>query len=127
MFKSVLGLLNIDAKVIEGTISNKFNKVTWNQVKLDGIWYNLDLALDMSGNANKKIKIGYILKNYLYTDEQFYKTHTPENGNPEQCNKIFEIDREVDSDKKLNIAKKIFNKFKNINKLGRKGENYDTK
>ena len=125
--KSILGLIGIESKVIEGKILGNSNKVTWNQVKLNGKWYNLDLALDMSGNANKKTKLGYMIKNYLYPDEQFYKTHTPESGKPELCDEIFGVSIKSDSNKENGIAKKIFNKIKSINKLGRKGENYDSK
>ena len=127
ILNSYLGFLGFESKVIEGTIADDHKTVTWNQVKLDGNWYNLDLALDMYYKANKKINFGYILKNYLYTDEQFYKNHSPQRGNPEFCDTVFEINKNDDETEEKNFAQKIFNKIKHINKLNRKGENYDTK
>lgn len=132
ILNSSLGLLNIESKVIEGTILDNPQIVTWNQVKLDGNWYNLDLALEMQAKSNKKIKLDYILKNYLYTDVQFYKNHSPIRGEPELCNTVFENSKTNDKNANKdndenNITKKIFNKFKNLNKSNRKGKRYATK
>lgn len=135
ILNSALGLLNIESKVIDGTILDNSQTVTWNQVKLDGKWYNLDLALDMKYRADKKIKLGYLLKNYLYTDEQFYKAHNPQRGEPELCDTVFEngkindksSNKGNDENEENSITKKIFNKFKNLNKSNRKGKRYATK
>ena len=123
LLNSSLGLLDVESKVIEGTIGDDNEIVKWNQVKLDGKWYNLDLALDIFNKTNKKIKLNSILKNYLFTDEQFYKTHSPQKGNPELCDTSFNNDEKEEK----NIAKRIFSKFKNIKKINRKDEEYDTK
>ena len=42
----------------------------WNQIELDGIWYNMDLTFDRDGLVNKKVPL-YLLK----SDEDFNKTH----------------------------------------------------
>lgn len=127
LLNSSLGFLDIESKIIEGTMGDEPEILKWNQVKLEGNWYNLDLALEMFNKTNRKIKLNSILKNYLFTDEQFYKTHTPQNGNPEQCYTVFENGNNNEEKEDKNIAQRIFSKFRNINKINRKDEKYDTK
>ena len=125
-FSSVLGLVGIESKVIEGTMEDYPERLKWNQVCLEGKWYNLDIASDKFNKINKKIKLNAILKNYLFTDEQFYKTHSPSKGKPEECYTSFE-GLKIDEEEDKGIAKKIFGKFLSIKKVNRKGGEYDTK
>ena len=127
LLNSTLGLVGIDAKVIEGTMGDEPEELKWNQVKLEGKWYNLDLALEMFNKFNKKIKINSILKNYLFTDDQFYKTHTPRRGNPEECYTNFEGLKIDDEKEEKSLTKRIFGKLLNIKKVSGKDEEYDTK
>lgn len=118
ILNSSLRYLNINSKLIEGNIFDSTENVTWNQVQLDGKWYNLDLALNILNNENKKIKIE-MTKKYLFTDEDFYETHTPKKGKPNLCYTEFESES-------LDKAKfSLKDKLKNI--IKRKGEKNDTK
>ena len=124
---SALGLVGIESKIIEGTMGEFPEKLTWNQVKLEGKWYNLDLASDIFNKVNKKIKLNTILKNYLFTDEQFYKTHSPSKGNPEECYTTFEGLKVDEEDTNKSFTKRIFGKLLNIRKVSGKDGEYDTK
>ena len=127
IFCSALGLVGIESKIIEGTMGEFPEKLTWNQVKLEGKWYNLDLASDIFNKVNKKIKLNAILKNYLFTDDQFYKTHSPSEGNPEECYTTFEGIKVEDENTDKSLTKRIFGKLLNIKKVNRKEGEYDTK
>lgn len=118
ILNSILKYLNINSKLIEGNVFNNSDIVTWNQVELDGKWYNFDLALNLLNDENKKIKI-QMTKKYLFTDEEFYKTHTPQNGKPQMCYTEFEFE----SLDKVKIGFK--DRLKNM--IKRRGEKNDTK
>ena len=74
-FKKLADELGIESTIISGTaIDPKTNEVlgdhAWNQVKIDGQWYNLDLTWDA-----RSIRAQTDLENFLLSDEEFYKEH----------------------------------------------------
>lgn len=84
VLKYMLEFLNIKCKIIEGNV--KYNGYhTWNQVRIDGIWYNVDLALDAL--EFQKNNVGYINKYCLKSDEDFYELHNPLTQSLEKCAK----------------------------------------
>jgi transglutaminase-like putative cysteine protease len=61
----------IDSRVVSGDVPGIENSAhAWNQVKIDGVWYNLDLTWDAS-----RIRSGEELEYFLINDEEFYKKH----------------------------------------------------
>ena len=81
---SCLKALNFESKVIKGNISEEKNCL-WNQVKLNGNWYNFDVAYDLSEKGSKKI-LQYLLKGNILNDEQFSKSHIVDlTSKPEVC------------------------------------------
>lgn len=82
----------------------------WNQVKIDGVWYNTDLTWDyrtiQSGTRTGKYTI---LENCLQSDAEFYKTHTPDPNrtveiceecyNPEKIRETLQIMHQTQLDK----------------------------
>ncbi len=108
---SVFSVMNIENKIIKG-ISNTVENATWNQIKLDGEWFNVDIANECIGKKNKK----YSFKAKLLNDEQFYKTHVVQYGKPEKCNILLEQKKKElkNSVKKVTVIEKIIVRFKKI-------------
>ena len=70
--EQVLKYNGIEAKVIGGYAYGKpINGHAWNQVRIDGKWYNADLTWDMMS-----IKRGEDLEYCLVSDEKFNEEHT---------------------------------------------------
>ncbi|MCR5823141.1 MAG: hypothetical protein K6G60_01810 [Lachnospiraceae bacterium] len=80
-------LLNgIDCKTVEGVAKGESH--AWNQVKLEGKWYNVDvtwddpITTDSAGTVVDNLKYTYL----LITNEELYKTHVPISDYIEECN-----------------------------------------
>ena len=72
--KYVLNYNEIDANMVSGYAYNSIDeKHAWDQVKIKGKWYNVDLTWDATYIQN-----GEEYKYCLVNDEKFYKEHTPE-------------------------------------------------
>ncbi len=85
--KQMLAYYGIESKFISG--SNH----AWNQVKIDGNWYNTDLTADYSAIRRKDKNA---LKYCLLGDEEFYQDLTPEKKMseiPEKCPADFPRDQ----------------------------------
>lgn len=88
ILKNALAILEIDSKIIRGTYAGISEEHIWNQVKIDGTWYNVDLAQDskkMSNASKFNSKPIYC----LIGDKEFSKTHTPKSEHeycPESIN-----------------------------------------
>lgn len=74
VLQNVLAILNIESNYVKG-ISNGEEHL-WNQVCIDGIWYNLDLEKDKEAISKKGIFRGRV-EHCLVSDEVFLKTHLP--------------------------------------------------
>lgn len=71
VLKKFLDELGIESRIISGDVPGIPNSGhEWNQVKIDGKWYNVDLTWDA-----KTIRSGGKLEYFLLNDEEFYKTH----------------------------------------------------
>ena len=84
ILKNCLACLDIEANIISGTYNNSEKENSWNQVKIDNMWYNTDLALDSKDLINKSIlkkKAMYCLLN----DKDFYSTHKRKSGRVNFC------------------------------------------
>ncbi|MDD4067063.1 MAG: hypothetical protein PHH22_03720 [Clostridia bacterium] len=84
IFRNVLACCNIDAKTID--CLSEGNGHSYNQVKVDEIWYNVDLTYDIY-----EILSGADLNNCLQSDVNFKNSHRLEKdeikyGNVEKCN-----------------------------------------
>ena len=65
----------IDSRIISGDVPNIENSShAWNQVKIGGKWYNVDLTWDA-----ERIRSGKEVDFFLINDEEFYKTHRASN------------------------------------------------
>lgn len=74
ILKNCLACLNIESNIVTGTMQKSKTEINWNQVKIDNIWYNVDIALDSKTLINKNIikkKANYC----LLGDKEFYQTH----------------------------------------------------
>ena len=116
---SILKVLEIECKLISGDSYGE-NGHVWNQVNINGDWYNVDLGGDLKFKPNKKIKKSK-LKEILMDDETFLKTHIARSKNVTVCNtKIIEKKKELKrSNKKMGMFKRIINKIKDIFKLNK--------
>ena len=74
VLQNVLAILNIESNYIKGTSYGEEH--LWNQVCIDGIWYNLDLEKDKDAISKKGIFRGRV-EHCLVSDEVFLKTHLP--------------------------------------------------
>lgn len=82
ILKQTLACVGIQSKVIAGEGQDEFH--AWNQVNIDGIWYNTDLT----GDA-ERIKEGRELDYCLQSDEEFIN-HNTESAIKEQCNNSYD-------------------------------------
>jgi hypothetical protein len=116
---SCLKIMNFENKVIGGEINNERN-LLWNQVKIDGQWYNFDIAGNVKAKQDKKF-MQYVFKENLLNDEQFYKNHTPTFGEPEHCTfQIQEAKKELkNSFKKISFIGRLYSKLKSIFRFNR--------
>ena len=82
ILKQALACVGIKSKVILG--NEQTEPHAWNQVNIDGIWYNTDLTWD-----EDKIKEGRQLDYCLQSDSEFMN-HTTESSIAEQCNNSYD-------------------------------------
>ncbi len=114
-----LRVLKIPCHVISG-ISYGVPNSMWNQVKLEGDWYNVDSASDFKLKLNKKIwQSGF--KGILQDDEEFSKNHIEQSGNPEACEtKISQKKKEIkNEEKEVSPFKKFVDKLKSVFKFNK--------
>ena len=117
--EDILKELKIPCHVISGVSYDESNCL-WNQVKLAGNWYNMDIASDLKLKLNKKMwQSGS--KGILQDDEEFSKNHIEQFGNPEACEtKISQKKKEIkNNDKEISPFKKVMNKLKNVFKFNK--------
>ena len=79
LLRDCLQCMNIKCNIIKGYDLENNCKHTWNQVKIEGKWYNADLALDIENI--KKNKTEYC----LIGDKKFLNTHSPKTGKNNYC------------------------------------------
>ncbi|MBR1539962.1 MAG: hypothetical protein IJ629_02105 [Clostridia bacterium] len=79
VLKKILNELGIESKIIHGNSVEEDEKEeedhsthSWNQIKIDGVWYNADLTWDADSVRNHDQ-----LRYFLLDDETFFKSHKP--------------------------------------------------
>ena len=79
-FKMLMDRLGIES-VMARDINNEdiSQNHSWNLVKHDGIWYNLDVTWDADNAIHEKDSYAY----FMLSHERFYKTHKKPEGIPE--------------------------------------------
>ena len=92
-FKYILDSLNIECILVSGLASNSSNETSnhmWNYVKLNNVWYGIDLTWDdpiIIGSSNKNtLRHDYFLKGYNI----FIESHTP-NGKISETGMLFTL------------------------------------
>lgn len=81
--QNCLNCLSIHSNLITGEDLEEERKHYWNQVELEGKWYNVDLGLDLENI--KKNKTEYC----LLGDKNFFETHKPKSGKNHFCEEDF--------------------------------------
>ena len=93
-FELLCETINIECEYVSGT-NTKGSAHAWNQVKIDGKWYNIDVTWD---DLDKQIITGltYFYEYFLVDDESFYITHKTTNAK-QFCNTKLDsmIDEEI--------------------------------
>ena len=92
ILKNCLACLNIEANIIVGNLIKTNEEISWNQVKIENNWYNVDIALDSKTIINKsmlKKKAPYCLVN----DKEFSKTHKRKYGKANYC--VYTVNRKA--------------------------------
>lgn len=121
ILKYFLDEIGIESKIITGKLSDGTIH-SWNQVKIDGIWYNSDLASDVREYKNLNFKeFKYCLK----SDEEFYGDHIAISQDIEICNNKsnYIIAKEIEN--KESFILKLFNKIVSVLHL-RKNKKFRT-
>lgn len=83
ILQNCLECVNIKSNIITGEELENEQKHAWNQVKLEGKWYHVDLGLDLENI--KKGKTEYC----LLGDKNFLQTHIPKAGKNHYCAEDF--------------------------------------
>lgn len=124
LLQNSLKCLHIKSNLIIGKDLEHDQKHYWNQVELEGKWYNLDLALDVENIQKNKAEY------CLLGDKAFLETHLPKSGKNTYCAENF-------NQKLVNVFLKtglyqenlfgsylemIANKIKQVLRLNRKQE-----
>lgn len=111
ILKQVLSLLNIDSKICLSEVAENGETHSYNQVKIDGIWYNTDLTWD-SENMKKHKPMKYCLK----SDKDFRSgvakeeecLHYSTNENVEVCTASYETNK----NRLINLINKVWDMFR---------------
>jgi len=83
VLQNSLKCVDIKSNIISGRELENDKKHVWNQVELEGKWYNVDLGLDIPNI--KKNKAEYC----LLGDKDFLESHVPKSGKNNYCGENF--------------------------------------
>lgn len=83
ILQNCLQCVNIKSNIIIGEELENEKEHAWNQVKLEGKWYHVDLGLDLENIKKKKAEY------CLLGDKNFLETHTPKAGKNHYCAEDF--------------------------------------
>lgn len=112
---SVLKSSGLATNVISGAIDGE-NGYMWIQVRINGNWYNSDVAYEVKPNSGKKL-LNSFTYNCLMDDESFSKTHVSLSGNEEICRTQYkDLVKELRQEEKENVGflKYITNRIASI-------------
>ena len=74
-FELLCDLAGIECVVIGGWSTRTGEGHAWNQVRVDGVWYNVDVCWDDPVSSKPILRYNY----FLISDEEFYTTHGTHN------------------------------------------------
>ena len=66
-FNELCNYLNIESNIVIATNNSNGYEYAWNQIKVDGKWYNIDVTLDAINYHNRKDNFEY----FLLSDDEF--------------------------------------------------------
>lgn len=108
--KQTLSLVGIESELCDSKFDKDDVGHTYNQVKIEGKWYNVDLTMDYE-NIRKGIRPKYCLKSdkdFALKSEKDKPFHTPIAGqDSHQCTESLEIYEEYRVKRHKNIWKKL--------------------
>ena len=114
IFKMLLEYLEVESNICIGYYKiGKEKEVphAWNQVKIDGNWYNIDISYGIEHyDEYEKIEEGKILKYFLLSDDKFYKKYIISKIGMKNKNtkmKVYICDKSYSRTKLKNIFKHI--------------------
>lgn len=114
IFKMLLEYLEVGSNICIGYYKiGKEKEVphAWNQVKIDGNWYNIDISYGIEHyDEYEKIEGGKIPKYFLLSDDKFYKKYIISKIGMKNKNtkmKIYKCDNTYDRSKLKYIFKQI--------------------
>ena len=114
IFKMLLEYLEVESNICIGYYKiGKEKEVphTWNQVNIDGKWYNIDISYGIEHyNEYVRIEEGKIPKYFLLSDEEYYKKYIVSKIGMKNKNtkmKIYNCDKNYSRTKLKNIFKQL--------------------
>ena len=114
IFKMLLEYIGIESNICIGYFKiGKEKEVAhaWNQVKIDGNWYNIDISYGIEHyNEYIRIEEGKIPKYFLLSDEEYYKKYIVSKVGMKNKNikmKVYNCDKSYSRTKLKNIFKYI--------------------
>ena len=114
IFKMLLEYIGIESNISIGYFKiGKEKEVAhaWNQVKIDGNWYNIDISYGIEHyNEYIRIEEGKIPKYFLLSDDEYYKKYIVSNVGMKNKNtkmKVYNCDKSYSRTKLKNIFKYI--------------------
>lgn len=114
IFKMLLEYIGIESNICIGYFKiGKEKEVAhaWNQVKIDGNWYNIDISYGIEHyNEYIMIEEGKIPKYFLLSDDEYYKKYIVSKIGMKNKNtkmKVYNCDNTYDRSKLKNIFKQI--------------------
>lgn len=114
IFKMLLEYIDIESNICIGYFKiGKEKEVAhaWNQVKIDGKWYNIDTSYGIEHyNEYVRIEEGKIPKYFLLSDEEYYKKYIVSKVGMKNKNikmKIYNCDKSYSRTRLKNIFKHI--------------------
>lgn len=114
IFKMLLEYIGIESNICIGYFKIGREKEiphAWNQVKIDGKWYNIDISYGIEHyDEYEKIGEGKIPKYFLLSDEEYYKKYIVSKIGMKNKNtkmKIYKCDNTYDRSKLKYIFKQI--------------------
>lgn len=73
-FIKLMNAVNVDVLYVYGIGQDINGLHAWNKVKIDDVWYNIDVTW---AKPSSKHGLHHNYRHFLNSDDRFYKTHTP--------------------------------------------------
>lgn len=73
-FMKLMDAINVETLYVMGTVENEDSLHAWNKIKVNNVWYNVDITWS---SPAEKYGLHNAYKYFLNSDNRFYKSHTP--------------------------------------------------